>query len=266
MVHVINSDLPRRSPRLPGQTHMPATGRPPRPGDIPSYRGGHTRVNHRGYVFEHAPDHPGCNKDGMVLQHRLVLEDKLGRYLSGTEVGYHIDGNLLNNDPRNLDVHDRRNHMVLDAADDGRDKKLSAEKVREALQGRSTAAAAVLLGVHHQTLRNRFPHLLNKRRTPNSRKNEKTIEMVRNAASDPAIGYRELARSTGISSTLAKRICDEQGFQWQTRQVKHPVPPQMTPIPSRSAGDDRPGGPFHQPVPASAHTTANETARDAAVA
>ncbi|WP_139015117.1 hypothetical protein [Pseudorhizobium pelagicum] len=139
-----------------------------------------------------------------------------------------------------------RGYMVSDAADDGGDKKLSAQKVREALPGRSTAAAAALLGVHHQTLRNRFPHLLNKRRTPSNRKDEKTIEMVHKAASDPAIGYRELARSAGISSTLAKRICDEQGFQWQTRQVKHPVPPPTTPIPARSAGDDRPGGPVHQ--------------------
>lgn len=43
---------------------------------------------------------------------------------------------------------------------------LSEESVRAALQGRTTAEAADLLGVNHQTLRNRFGHLLQKRASP----------------------------------------------------------------------------------------------------
>lgn len=211
---------------------MNPAGRPPKPNAAPSYRGGRTRINHFGYVIEHAPDHPGCNKDGMVLQHRLVLEDKLGRYLSGTEVGHHIDRNLLNNDPSNLEVHDRHSHGGLHAAEDGRATPLPEDQVREALQGRSTAEAAALLGIHHQTLRNRYPNLLRKRRSPSDPNDPATIEVVRIAAADPATGFRELARSTGIASTLAKKICERRGFQWQTKQAKRPGRPRKTPNPA----------------------------------
>lgn len=43
---------------------------------------------------------------------------------------------------------------------------LSEESVREALRGRTTLEAAKVLGVNHQTLRNRFPRLLQKRASP----------------------------------------------------------------------------------------------------
>lgn len=49
-----------------------------------------------------------------------------------------------------------------------RKKALDEESVREALQGRTTLEAADLLGVNHQTLRNRFPHLIKKRASPKS--------------------------------------------------------------------------------------------------
>jgi hypothetical protein len=176
-------------------------------------------------VIEHAPDHPGCNKDGMVLQSRLVMEDVLGRYLSGTEIVHHKDQNRRNNDPSNLEVHSRSTHCPLHADEDGREMSLPEDRVRKALQGRSTAEAADLLGVHHQTLRNRYSRLLNKRRSPNDPNAPETIEAVRRAAADPAIGYRELARSTGIASTLAKRICDVHGFPWRTKQTKCPGRP-----------------------------------------
>jgi len=43
---------------------------------------------------------------------------------------------------------------------------LDEQQVRIALQGRTTEQAASHLGVHTQTLRNRFDHLLEKRRSP----------------------------------------------------------------------------------------------------
>lgn len=45
-------------------------------------------------------------------------------------------------------------------------RDISEMSVREALSGRSTLEAALALGVNHQTLRNRFPHLLEKRAPP----------------------------------------------------------------------------------------------------
>lgn len=151
------------------------------------------------------------------MQHRLVAEHVLGRYLTGLEVVHHEDENPSNNNPRNLWLfpsqadhvahHQRKRALRYDpklaarlrplAADSkvslreaahrldvaietvrallaasgtlwqsAAQRELSAKSVRAALQGRSTKEAADLLGVNHQTLRNRFPHLISKRASP----------------------------------------------------------------------------------------------------
>lgn len=73
----------------------------------PLWKGGH-RISRDGYVYVRAPiGHPfakpakGKNY-GRILQHRLLMEQKLGRYLDPKEVVDHIDGNTLNNDLSNL--------------------------------------------------------------------------------------------------------------------------------------------------------------------
>lgn len=44
------------------------------------------------------------------LEHHYIMERQLGRRLTGAEVVHHIDGNKLNNDPRNLELHTRSSH------------------------------------------------------------------------------------------------------------------------------------------------------------
>jgi len=39
-----------------------------------------------------------------MLEHRYVIEQKLGRYLLPGENVHHIDGNKLNNAPENLEL------------------------------------------------------------------------------------------------------------------------------------------------------------------
>jgi hypothetical protein len=59
----------------------------------------------RGYLYSRSPGHPRASKYGnYVAVHRLVMEKKLGRYLKGSEVVDHIDGNTRNNHPDNLRV------------------------------------------------------------------------------------------------------------------------------------------------------------------
>ena len=56
----------------------------------------------KGYVRVYAPDHPFAVARSYVLEHRLVLEKRLGRYLLPSEVGHHKDGVKDNNEDGNL--------------------------------------------------------------------------------------------------------------------------------------------------------------------
>lgn len=59
----------------------------------------------KGYLYKRVPNHPNGTKHGnYVAVHRLVVEDKIGRYLLMTEVVDHIDGDITNNHPDNLRV------------------------------------------------------------------------------------------------------------------------------------------------------------------
>ncbi len=59
----------------------------------------------KGYRYVRTPGHPNGTKHGCyVAEHRLVMEETLGRYLTTVEVVDHIDGNILNNDPSNLRI------------------------------------------------------------------------------------------------------------------------------------------------------------------
>lgn len=68
-----------------------------------NWKGGRHSTGH-GYFQVYAPDHPRCNKRGYVLEHRLVMEKKIGRYLEPQEVVHHIDDNPSNNCPDNLQL------------------------------------------------------------------------------------------------------------------------------------------------------------------
>jgi hypothetical protein len=64
------------------------------------------------YIQIYAPEHPNGNKDGYVREHRLIMEDILGRYLLEDEIVHHIDENGLNNCPSNLQVMTASEHTT----------------------------------------------------------------------------------------------------------------------------------------------------------
>jgi len=68
------------------------------------WRGG--RINRRGYVFIHSPDHPACqhNKRKYVAEHRLIMENHLGRYLKPSESVHHKNGVKADNRLENLEL------------------------------------------------------------------------------------------------------------------------------------------------------------------
>lgn len=76
---------------------------PPLQDERVGWKGGMKIV--KGYEYQRMPDHPHASKHGSyVAVHRLVIEQKIGRYLLPTEVVDHIDGNTRNNHPDNLRV------------------------------------------------------------------------------------------------------------------------------------------------------------------
>ena len=66
-------------------------------------------VQRDGYVLITAPaGHPHARQDGSILEHRLVMEQCLGRPLEEWEIVHHKDGNRGNNSWENLELLDGR--------------------------------------------------------------------------------------------------------------------------------------------------------------
>jgi hypothetical protein len=64
-----------------------------------NYKG---KQNDSGYVLIPMPDHPCATKRGLVPEHRLVMEEIIGRFLKPEEVVHHINGVRNDNRPANL--------------------------------------------------------------------------------------------------------------------------------------------------------------------
>src|SRR3990167_4847235 len=201
--------LDRKLPPHPLGQYKPPRGGHPLLGLVSlSCRGGHSSA---GYVREYSPDHPNADCKGFVLQHRLVAECHLGRLLTRSEHVHHLNHDRQDNRWENLEVMNRAAHYDLHR----QLIPLTEERVKAALSGRSTSLAASLLGVHSQTLRNRFDHLLTKRLSPGAIAYPNyLVQQVQRLASDPNIGMRAAVKEIGVSVMTLIRICKMHHIDW----------------------------------------------------
>lgn len=94
--------------------HWPGGG--DRRGETNTYWKGGKHINKEGYVtVPKPPDHPSKNK--RILEHRLVMEKALGRYLEPHEQVHHKNGNKQDNSLANLELWKRSQPPGVRATD-----------------------------------------------------------------------------------------------------------------------------------------------------
>lgn len=65
------------------------------------------------YLYAYVPNHPNATKKGYVLEHRVVMENHIGRLLTDDEIIHHKDENKKNNSIDNLELLTRSKHTAL---------------------------------------------------------------------------------------------------------------------------------------------------------
>lgn len=78
----------KKLPEISGENHW-------------NWKGG-KQVDCYGYVLILNPDHPYSDSHGYIREHRLIMEKKIGRYLTDEEVVHHINHQRDDNKIENL--------------------------------------------------------------------------------------------------------------------------------------------------------------------
>ncbi len=85
------------------------------------WKGG-IRLNN-GYIHILMPNHPYADNTGYIFQHRLIMEQHLGRFLSAREKVHHINGILTDNRIENLRLFSSNGKHMIEGNHIGIDPK-----------------------------------------------------------------------------------------------------------------------------------------------
>lgn len=92
---------------ISGHNHIPKTRE-----QCNLWKGGRVRDGND-YILIYRPDHPNCNNSGYIREHRLVMEEYLGRYLLPTEEIHHINNIRDDNRIENLQLLTKSEHASI---------------------------------------------------------------------------------------------------------------------------------------------------------
>lgn len=95
------------------------------------HNGKQVRVNDKGYVLVWEPEHPNKSQGGWQFEHRLVVEQALGRYLVTAEQVDHINQDKADNRIENLQVLDASSHSIKTNAENLGALKTLRERLAE---------------------------------------------------------------------------------------------------------------------------------------
>lgn len=70
----------------------------------PYWKGGKYKDNASGYIMVYNPEHPNANKKGYLPEHRLKMEEYLGRLLKPNEIVCHKNKQKDDNRLKNLEI------------------------------------------------------------------------------------------------------------------------------------------------------------------
>lgn len=79
----------------------------------PSEYGGHRKKRSDGYIYVFVPEHPYASKDGYVMEHILVMEKAIGRYITREEVVHHKNKIRDDNRLENLELMTFKAHTSM---------------------------------------------------------------------------------------------------------------------------------------------------------
>ena len=84
---------------------------------------GHKKVRSDDYISIYFPDHPKSNKDGYIMEHDLVMECFIGRWLEDNEVVHHVNKKRNDNRIENLKLMTINEHSRLHMIERIKEKK-----------------------------------------------------------------------------------------------------------------------------------------------